>query len=133
MQKIKALFVLLIAKLPALIKWAETLGDLSGAEKKQKVIDEILKWIALPWVPEFAERAVLKPLLSVLIDWLVSKYNAAFGHDGIADVPETKEHAEEMAAKAAVEIASPRSGEETQEAGDTDERFNDLLEKYAVK
>ena len=134
MQKIKTLFVALIAKLTELIKWAETLGGLSGQEKKSRVIEAVLKWIDIPWVPEFAERAVLKPLLSMLIDWLMTKYNAAFGHDGIANVPETKEHAEEMAAKAAVEIASARNGEEEQEAGgDVDERFNELLEKFAVK
>jgi hypothetical protein len=134
MQKIKALFVVLIAKLTGLIKWAEALDGLSGAEKKTRVIEAALKWIDIPWVPDFADRAVLKPLLSMLIDWLMTKYNAAFGHDGISNVPETREHAEEMAAKAAVEIASARSGEEEQEiGGDTDERFNELLEKYAVK
>jgi hypothetical protein len=130
----------IMAKALVLIKFAETLAGKTGPEKRAIVVAGLCKAINIPFMPDWMEGLLEPPAYGFIIDWAVGFWNRVTGHN-LDLIPESEEVTEKLTEAVKIELKAAALGvlsgkpdDGLEPAGDTvDEKFNSLLEKYAVK
>jgi hypothetical protein len=121
------------AKAQELIKLAEGMKDLNGAEKKAYVVKMMCGAIDLPLVPEWIEGLFEPALYGFVVDTAVRLWNEATGHR-LEKIPDSDpDAADAMAEAVQAELAVAALGKPAAGAPEISAKFDALLAKYSRK
>ncbi|MDR2179698.1 MAG: hypothetical protein LBP21_05285 [Synergistaceae bacterium] len=122
----------IVDKITSGVLWAEKeLGDKTGPEKKKLLIEQLVKVIDIPFIPDLVESPIERVLYGCLIDRACIWFNALTNNDfeGLVLNDEQKDKITEMIATEPEDL--PEVPEVAADAS-VDEKLNAIYAKYTA-